>query len=71
MPLSAGSLSASHSAIHCLTVGHLACTACTSGRKLRSKHSTWSSAWLAIQAIWSGCRRGLMVCSTRPEPLTP
>ena len=29
-----------------------------------SKHSTWSSAWLAIQAICSGSRRGLMVCST-------
>ena len=23
------------------------------------------------QAIWSGCKRGLMVCSTRPDPLTP
>ena len=43
----------------------------TSGRKLRSKHSTWSSAWFMIQAICEGCRRGLMVCSTRPEPLTP
>ena len=43
----------------------------TSGRKVMSKHSTWSSAWLAIQTTWSGCRRGLSVCSTRPDPLTP
>jgi hypothetical protein len=71
MPVSAGSLSGRTAARTALMPGHLAWMACTSGRKVRSKHSTWSSAWLAIQAICSGCRRGLMVCSTRPEPLTP
>ena len=40
MPLSAGSLSASHSAMKCLTVGNLAATALTSGREchVEAKH---------------------------------
>ena len=41
-----------------------------SGRNVRSKNSTWSSAWSAIHTSWSGCNRGFSVCSTAPEPLT-
>ena len=43
----------------------------TSGRKVRSKHSTLSSASLAIQAICSGKSRGLMVWQTSAEPEAP
>ncbi len=43
----------------------------TIGRKVMSKHNTWSSAWLAIHTTCSGDRRGLMVCTTRPLPETP
>ena len=71
MPLSAGNCPGSQSAIQCLTVVHLLQIALTIGRNVMSKHSTWSSAWLAIHAIWSGASRGLMVCTTRPLPLTP
>ncbi len=71
MPLSAGSLSASHSAIQCFTVGHWRQTALMMGRKLRSKAITRSSAWLAIHTTWSGARRGLSVCTTRPLPEMP
>ena len=71
MPVSPGSLSASHSMIHCCTLGQWACTPLMMGRKVVSKQMILSSAWLTIQAICSGSRRGLMVCSTRSEPLTP
>src|SRR5204863_9139454 len=71
MPQSGASFDLSHSATNCLMPGHFAWIACTIGRKLMSKHSTWSSAWFAIHAICSGCRRGLIVCSTRPDPVTP
>jgi hypothetical protein len=71
MPVSAGRASASHRAIQWRTVVHFDHTARMMGRKVRSKHSTWSSAWFAIHATWSGARRGLIVCSTRPLPDTP
>jgi len=71
MPESAGSLSASHSAIQCFTVLQCDQIALTTGRKVMSKHNTWSSAWLAIHATWSGASRGLMVCITRPLPAMP
>ena len=41
-----------------------------SGRKVRSKKRTVSSAWSAIHTTWSGCNLGLSVCSTAPEPDT-
>ena len=43
----------------------------TSGRKPESKHSTASSASLAIHSICSGNRRGLIVWQMRPEPDAP
>ncbi len=60
----------------CRTVLQCAAIASTIGRKVRSKKSALSSAWLTIHAICSGCRRGLIVCSTaagrrRPRSTAP
>jgi hypothetical protein len=66
-----GCFSTSTIASHRCTLGHCGATASMSGRKVASKATTRSSAWLTIQAIWSGCRRGLMVWNTPPIPPTP
>ena len=42
-----------------------------SGRNVASKATILSCAWFRIQAICSGCRRGLMVWITAPMPPTP
>ncbi len=43
----------------------------SSGAKGSSTKITLSSAWLMIQQIWSGCRRGLRVWQTAPIPMIP
>ena len=66
----AGAWAASVIATSVRTVSIRGARSRTWSEKVMSKNSTLSSAWPATQAIWSGCSRGLMVCSTAPIPET-
>ena len=59
------------STMNSFTLGNLSASFSRMGTKVRSTITTLSSAWLMIQPICSGNRRGLTVWQIAPMPMMP